>query len=490
MSGISRNALCPCGTGKKYKHCCLGKVNWEAVERGEGDRYRHLSIRGRNLAFTDVICELLLLDSDSNFKSIESYKKAFTAANVKKLHEGIVRIWPLNIDIEATLQSLKGGVSGLYVGDYGKDQLQRGIVRHSAYASKILVCDPFVYPLSVRDEFSPIYNPEQHRSQTLRNVNVWLSLVPWIQADLVSVIRTPCDFDRRLKWESMKEQDQKFSGSSELSEAIEIDLKELMTRHSKSWGISNLLLTLPDVALLEQLQEAADSDGSVSKEELLAYVHRLRAEDPDFLEPIGQESGSQLHMVSSGASYNIACMISELTGAYLVTDLQTKWKEIELDRRNRADEVDAWSPFAKAMQEATLKYLDDVRLEDALAIRRDGLLEDFRVFLRKVWRQACDTSSYSSVNGQLFADELQSEIHKAEDEWANIDRELLRNSGGIAAGLATAATLIGSGQGEFLAAATVIAGAPLLVASSWQRRGFKKKFPAAFYLRSGRKKSH
>ncbi len=22
---ISRNALCPCGSGKKYKHCCIGK---------------------------------------------------------------------------------------------------------------------------------------------------------------------------------------------------------------------------------------------------------------------------------------------------------------------------------------------------------------------------------------------------------------------------------------------------------------------------------
>ena len=23
---LSRNALCPCGSGKKYKHCCLGKA--------------------------------------------------------------------------------------------------------------------------------------------------------------------------------------------------------------------------------------------------------------------------------------------------------------------------------------------------------------------------------------------------------------------------------------------------------------------------------
>jgi len=27
---IGRNASCPCGSGKKYKKCCLGKVNFEA----------------------------------------------------------------------------------------------------------------------------------------------------------------------------------------------------------------------------------------------------------------------------------------------------------------------------------------------------------------------------------------------------------------------------------------------------------------------------
>ena len=171
MSGISRNSLCPCGTGAKYKHCCLGKVDWDAIEGGKGDRYQHLSVRGRNLAFTDLICELLLLDSDHCIRSLESYKKAFTDQNIRKLNEGIVRIWPLDLDIEAALRSTRSGVSGLYVGDYGKDQILRGIVRHSAYATKLLICDPFIYPLSVRDKYSPIQNPAKHRSQTLRNVN-------------------------------------------------------------------------------------------------------------------------------------------------------------------------------------------------------------------------------------------------------------------------------------------------------------------------------
>lgn len=485
MSGISRNAPCPCGTGKKYKHCCLGSVNWDEIERSKGDRYRHLSIRGRNLAFIELICELLLLDSDRHLRSLEHYKRAFTAQNVRRLNEGIVRIWPPDLDIHSALRSTKAGVSGLYVGDYSKDQLLRGIVRHSAYASKLLVCDPFIYPLSVRDEYSPIHNPDQHRSQTLRNANLWISLVPWIQAGLVEVIRTPCDFDHRLQWESMKEQEEKFAASSELTEAAEVTVREMMARHSEAWKFRDLVLTLPDGALLDQLQRVAGTDGKVTKDDLLAYVHKRRAEDHDFLEPIGPETGGQLHMVTSGASYNIACLVAELTGSYLVTDLHVKWKELELDRRNRANEVDAWSPFAKAMHGANLKYLDNVSLEDALSLRKDGRLEDLRVFLRRVWKQACDTTSYADVNGQLFAEELQSEIRKAEDEWAQIDRDLLKNGGGIGAGLATAATLIGSGQGEFLAAATLLAGIPLLAASAWQRRGFPDKFPAAFFLRLG-----
>lgn len=483
MAGISRNAQCPCGSGKKYKHCCLGTVDWEAIERGKGNRFHHLSIRGRNLATTELICELLLLDSDRQLRSLHNYKKAFTAENVRRLNEGIVRIWPPDIDIAAVLRSSRGGVQGLYVGEYEKGELLRGIVRHSAYASKLLVCDPFIYPLSVREKYSPIHNPQQHRAQTLKTVNLWMSLVPWIHEGLVEVIRTPCDFDARLKWDSMKEQHEKFDANPELAEAAEVTVSELLSRRADEWKFRDLILTMPDVTLISRLQKAKDPDEKISNEEFLAYVHRLRAEDPDFLEPLNSDNGGQLHMFTSGASYNIACMVSELTDAYLITDLHSKWKEIEVDRRGRAESVDVWSPFAKAMQGASLKYLDDVSLEDALALRKDGRLEDLRAFLRRVWKQACDPTSYSDSSARLFADELKSEIVKAEDEWSQIDRELLKNAGGIGAGLATAATMIGSGQGEFLAAATLVAGLPLLASSAWQRRGFPKKFPAAFFLK-------
>lgn len=467
----------------KFKKCCLGKVDWDAISRGGGDRFHHLSVRGRNLAFFELICEILLLDSDRNVRPLESYKKAFTAQAVRRLGEGIVRIWPPDLDIESALRSDTRGVSGLYVGDYDRDQLLRGVVRHSTYASKLLVCDPFIYPLSVRPEYSPITSPEQHRAQTLQNVNTWIELMPWIQAGLVEVIRTPCDFDHRLKWEAMKEQEEKFERVPELKEAARVSVDEMMKRHSAQWKFRSLLLSMPDGALLQKFEVLRSEDDGVSKEALLDYVKHLRSRDPDFLAPFGEDLSGQLHMVTSGAAYNIACLTAEMTGSYLITDLHVRWREIELDRTGRTPETEAWSPFAQAMQEATLHYLDDVSLSDALALRRDGRLEELRVFLRRVWAQACDTNSYARVNGQLLAEELATEIAKADDEWKQIDRDLLRNAGSIGAGIATAATMFGSGQGGFVAAAAVIGGLPLLAASAWQRRGFARRFPAAFFLR-------
>ena len=68
-------------------------------------------------------------------------------------------VWPADVNIEETLRRPPGEVSGLYIGDYGPEYLARGIVRHSIYANKILLIDPFIYPRSVRDEFNPILNP-------------------------------------------------------------------------------------------------------------------------------------------------------------------------------------------------------------------------------------------------------------------------------------------------------------------------------------------
>lgn len=484
MSGLSRNAQCPCGSGRKFKHCCLGKIDWNRIIKVGSDPIPHLSVRGRNLAFIEKMAETFLLDSNGYSKPLIEYKRAFTGKAVRSLYEEIVRLWPKDIDIGRVLRSSTADVSGLYIGDCSPDQLIHAVVRHSLYATKLLIVDPFIYPLSVTDEYNPILNPEQYRAQTLRNVNLWFRLAPWIEAGLVEVIRTPDDFDHKLHWDSMKLQEQKFEASAELKAAATVTVEEMRKRHVEDWKFRDLVLSRPDHSLIKEFAELAKKEKGVSTEELLAYVRKRRDEDPDFLEPLSKSKNeAQLMTVSTGGMYNIAKLTASLTGSYLVTDLHVKWKEIELDRAGRSGETQAWSPFAKAFQDAELKYLDNVSIQDALTLRKEERLQNLRAFLRRVWKQACDPQSFDQVNGRLLAEELQSEVQKADEEWKQIDRELLKYVGAAGAGLITSMPIIGSGQGIFVAAAAVLAGGAAVGVSAWQHYGFEDKFPAAFFLR-------
>ena len=49
---LSRNAPCPCGSGKKYKHCCHGK-GFEWQEDEAGTLYKSVPLSGEMLALLE-----------------------------------------------------------------------------------------------------------------------------------------------------------------------------------------------------------------------------------------------------------------------------------------------------------------------------------------------------------------------------------------------------------------------------------------------------
>jgi SEC-C motif len=53
---------CPCLSGKKFKHCCQGKIDWERLIQGRADPQPYVSARGRNLQFAAAIADALELD--------------------------------------------------------------------------------------------------------------------------------------------------------------------------------------------------------------------------------------------------------------------------------------------------------------------------------------------------------------------------------------------------------------------------------------------
>ena len=98
--------------------------------RGGSGEAEHLPIRARNLAFLDLIADTCGLQSDHSIRALTNYKKAFTPLAVRRLNEGIVKLWPKSTDIVGVLRSVAGeGVSGLYVGDYAHDHLMGAVNR-------------------------------------------------------------------------------------------------------------------------------------------------------------------------------------------------------------------------------------------------------------------------------------------------------------------------------------------------------------------------
>lgn len=483
-SKIKRNDACPCGSGRKYKNCCEREFDWNHFLRNGGDARERLSIRGRNIYFANRITAALQLDKLGKVRNLKEYKAAFTSDAVRRIHEAIIEIWPPTLDIVSVLEKSKSDVSGLYVGDYEPEYLSRGIVRHSVYANKILIIDPFVYPQSVNDEYNPLLNPDQYRAQTLKNVNFWFALLPWIEEGIVEIIRTPADFDRKLNWDSLKYQEKKIEQNKELQEARDISVQQLKKRHMEKQAYQHLLLGAPDSHIRKTFKEAGLGNDGYTVEQFLEHIHAQRDRDPNFLEPVGPNSASgQLHMMSTGANYEIARLTASLTHSYLVTDIYVRWREIELDRQSHSAENKAWAPFAKALQDAPLKYLNEMSLETALILRKEGRLESFRGFLRRAWKDACVEDPFDEVNAQFLAEELLERVREAEIEWDQIDKDLIKIIGAeLCAGLLTAGPLIASGHAAFLAAAAVSAGAATLAVSTKQRRQFPDRFPAAFFM--------
>jgi hypothetical protein len=60
---IGRNAECPCGSGLKYKHCCLGRADWtQLTDAPLPIAARYFTIRGKNLQFISSLVAALQID--------------------------------------------------------------------------------------------------------------------------------------------------------------------------------------------------------------------------------------------------------------------------------------------------------------------------------------------------------------------------------------------------------------------------------------------
>ena len=476
---VGANDQCPCWSGKKYKKCCRGSVDWPAILAADVSQIPHLSARGRNIMFSEAIFDALKLDTEKT-PDLATFKRAFTADAVRKIHEAVFELWPPDTDLERVLAKSSGIVAGLFIGDYEGEYLERCVVRHCLYSDKILLVDPFPHPYVIKPEFNPIDNPAQYRVQTLRNVNRFLRFLPWIDAGLVEFIRTADDLDRKLKWHVLQ-QAEKMADDPEIEVALKATVKDLKARHMDHRARKLLLLGAPDSNLRKMFRELADT-APMGEDEFIAYIQRERDMDPDFLESMNN-SGGQLHMFSAVGTIEMAKATAEMAGAYIFTDLKVRWQMLQKDRETLAVDSREWSPFAKAVQDADLSFLGSVDLRIAMALRTEGRLEGVRSVMRDAWKADLSTEEYDERNALRLAENLKDAVREARAEWVDIEAELAKfGVAAIGGGLLASGPLIANGHASWVAGSALAVTAGHSLAKHLKERGFEKRYPASFFM--------
>ncbi|MGD0206269.1 MAG: SEC-C metal-binding domain-containing protein [Verrucomicrobiota bacterium] len=479
---VGRNAACPCGSGQKYKYCCDGKKDWsEIISLGRSEQVRHLTTRGKNLVFLGELAAALKFDSLEP-KSRADIKKAFTPSAVQQIYGTVADLWPDKQDLERTLAGEKNKTTGLYVGTYEPEVIFRGVTRHCIYSDTILLVDPFLHPLRLRPEYNPLVHPEEHRVSAIIAANIWFSLAPWIEAGIVKFIRVPGDFDANLMHESYETQDARLKKHPEIQQLLDKQADEYAKKEKDfRWYY---ILSFPDEKLVADFKSFWPE---ATKEEIalfLKMIQQRRDDHPYYVEPHfldGGKRASEFIARTTGANYEMAKHTALLTGSHLITDIPSRWKELELDRTESSIDAKNWSPFAKAFQELEFKFLQNVPLNAALKLRKENRLEDMRGFMRKVWKSCGLDAPFSEEKSANLSAELQERIRDAESEWRKIDSELIRWFGGLGA-LATPFIAAGGATWIPAAVSTVVGGTAALAHSQHQRTTFERKYPAGFFL--------
>jgi len=216
---IGRNSPCLCGSGKKYKKCCLGKKDWDTLIR-QPNFTQHLSLRGKNTFFLNGVAHLLGFDPAEPSIDWPVFKERVTPDHVAQIHQLVGEVWPSASDLERVLRDTDD-LSGLYTGTYTPEAITRSATRHALYCDTILMFDPLMYPGSMRPEYDPILHPEKHVSQTIKCLYVWFSLSPLIHSGILKIIRSPADYDHALRWYSLKAEEDRVDRHPELKELME-----------------------------------------------------------------------------------------------------------------------------------------------------------------------------------------------------------------------------------------------------------------------------
>lgn len=367
---ITSNSICGCGSGKKYKKCC------EILTARERPTWESKSIRERNLMFSNGITNILGLNEDKTWDDI---RKELSNEQVKKIHEVYGFLWPKDTDIISLLPKSNKTLRAVYTGVIDIRTIHNFVISMVPYFDEIIIQNPFMNPNFIIPKFNPVENPHQYKLQTLKNIALLFTLMPYIENGYINFIPDISNFNQHLQKQMLNMAEERIDESSLHGQDLRVieqlqkdDIQRDIYMYSEEQQKVLIKDTIPDIS---------DEDMKVALDDL----YNKKISDPFCLlqDNILGEKRGQFTMLNMSPNFEISLFLSQITRSILVTDNSFRWEEIKKSQNKEYGlVVSNWTDIINHIN--NLAHPLNTNTEATLKLRKFGKFHELREILRNI----------------------------------------------------------------------------------------------------------
>lgn len=387
-SGLGRNELCGCGSGRKYKNCC------RLVPTDLRTTWSTASIRERNLSFCNCIKIVLGLNSGKTWLDV---RREISDDQIREIYGFYSALWPRETDIYSLLPKSDGKFRGLYSGPLDPRTIEENALPMASYFDEFLIETPIINPNNIRPEFSPTESPGQYKYQALKDFMFMLKMEPFIGLGLINLIPDPCEFDielRKAMMEMAKERGKKEEITCEQDFELYFRLatEDLLNSTAMMPKYLRIQLLIKDYGLDEEIAES--------------FINNLEKNAESWplmlLQNTFEGNKGQFMQFQMAPNHEMALLIAQVTGSIIVTDSGSRWNGF-MSAQYR-DQGIATYPWNGVFNHLSLIPIDERFL--ATGMKSQGQFATLRNLLkiadRMVLDNNYDTSQLTLMAAQAF----------------------------------------------------------------------------------------
>lgn len=362
---------CPCGYGRKFKNCCSGK------SESERPSWEELSIRERNIIFFNGICDILGINKGKTWDDI---REELSDEQVKKIYELYGLLWPQETDIISLLPKPDKSIRALYTGIIDPRVISEFAISLTIYFDEIIIQNPIINPNCIATDFNPIKHPHNYKQQVLKDVMLFMMLMPFIEKGYINLIPDPCSFDPHLR-------SQMFSMAGERGRNTEVHEKdmELMKWLHKD-DFERSICMMPLDYQRGQIRKALPELNEDQVEKTIEYIEEKNKADPFTVLQANTftKEGGQFLMTNLSPNFEIALFLCQATGSFLLTDNHYRWDEIvKAQHKEYGISTYEWGDLSSLMN--GFEYSLNRNREVTLQLRKSGKLGQIRKATKEIY---------------------------------------------------------------------------------------------------------